>query len=294
MKGGLFMSNGITYVRYDSNNPLEKACTHPWEFYMKPFKIFGNLFFVGNRRVSSYLIDTGNGLILIDTGFASTVYLLLNSIHELGYNPKEIKYILHTHCHFDHIQGTKAIIELTGCKTAIPESEPSYLNEKSYLNMAEHSSLGYFEEFNPDILLSEGDEIILGNTTIHIVSTPGHSIGSQSFFFDVKGESETYSTVILGGLGLTPLRKELLEQVELPLSLRGEYVKSIEKLFKWHPDIILSNHPHHTDLFGKLEERIKNPSGPNPFITPNDWESFLESKKQELEDVIRGERSTNL
>ena len=69
---------------------------------MKPFSIFGNLYFVGNADVGSYLIDTGDGLILIDTAYPTTRALLVQSIWEAGFNPGDIKYILHTHGHFDH------------------------------------------------------------------------------------------------------------------------------------------------------------------------------------------------
>ena len=94
-------------------------CAHPWKYHVEPFRIIGNLYYVGNSDVSSHLIDTTQGLVLLDTGFPQTVYLLLESVRRLGFNPDDIRYILHCHGHYDHFGGTRAIVELTGAKTAL-------------------------------------------------------------------------------------------------------------------------------------------------------------------------------
>ena len=75
----------------------------PWKGAFPPFRIFGNLYFVGTKPSSTHIIDTGDGLILIDPGYCENFYLVINNIWELGFNPKDIKYILLSHCHFDHI-----------------------------------------------------------------------------------------------------------------------------------------------------------------------------------------------
>ena len=70
-----------------------------WDGYVKPFKIFGNLYFIGTEPASTHLIDTGDGLILLDTGYQHSMYLVLNNIWELGFSPYDIKYLIHTHGH---------------------------------------------------------------------------------------------------------------------------------------------------------------------------------------------------
>ena len=67
----------------------------PWESYMEPFKIMGNLYFVGCYSASSHLIDTNDGLILIDSGYPQSLYMLIDSIYKLGFSPYDIKYIIH-------------------------------------------------------------------------------------------------------------------------------------------------------------------------------------------------------
>ena len=75
---------------------------HPEKYVIKPFRIFGNLYYVGDKKVCSHLIDTGDGLILIDTGYQHSQHLLIESIYSLGFDPRDIKIIIHSHGHFDH------------------------------------------------------------------------------------------------------------------------------------------------------------------------------------------------
>lgn len=275
------------YDRFDPNNRQERACTHPWEFYYEPFCIYGNLYYVGNRRVSSHMIDTGDGLILIDTAFASTVYLIIDAIIRLGFQPRELRYILHTHGHFDHIQGTKALSELYHCKTFIGINDAPLLQEQAELNMAQTASLGYYEKFTPDVLLKDGDTITLGNTIIDVVETPGHSQGCVSYFFNVDGKKGTLRAGLPGGLGMTPLRKDLLVQSALPLSMRDDYLASIHKLRCEKPDIILGAHPHHNDMFPTRRRQIDGDEF--AFVMPETWKPFLDKQAASFERFLREE-----
>ena len=97
---------------------MSKSNLH-WRSYVQPGRIFGNLYFVGTYAASSHIIDTGEGLIMIDTGYAEGAYLILHNIWDLGFCPYDIKYIIHSHGHYDHVGATCAIAKLTGAKTAI-------------------------------------------------------------------------------------------------------------------------------------------------------------------------------
>ena len=85
-----------------------------------PFRMIGNLYFVGTVEASSHLIDTGDGLILIDTGYNNTLYLLIDSIYKLGFKPTDVKYIINTHWHHDHVEGTQAFSQLSGAIYFLP------------------------------------------------------------------------------------------------------------------------------------------------------------------------------
>ena len=94
----------------------------PWKGAFPSFKIFGNLYFVGTEPASTHVIDTGDGLIMLDTGYQHSLYLVLDGMYRLGLDPRELKYILLTHGHIDHLGAARALVELTGAKTAISSS----------------------------------------------------------------------------------------------------------------------------------------------------------------------------
>ena len=129
---------------------------------MVPFRVFGNLYFVGTKPASAHLIDTGNGLILLDSGYPETLYLIMDSIRELGFNPYEITLILHSHGHIDHIGGTRALVELTGAKSAIGRADLDYVTGKRDLTYAKELGMSFDGYFEPDQLLDDGDVIKLG------------------------------------------------------------------------------------------------------------------------------------
>ena len=100
----------------------------PWEGYMKPGKICGNVYFVGTYPASTHLIDTGEGLIIIDPGYPESLYLVIHNIWSLGFDPKDIKYIVLSHGHYDHAGAVKALVELTGAKTFISKVDSVMVN----------------------------------------------------------------------------------------------------------------------------------------------------------------------
>ena len=163
--------------------------THHWEGKMEPFRIVGNVYFVGTYPASSHLIDTGAGLILIDTGYADTLFMVVDSIHRLGFDPMDIKYIINTHWHGDHTAGTAALAGFTGAKTLIGWQDAE--KAKQY--------------FTPDILVHDGDILTLGNTKISFMETPGHTKGTISFFLDTEEGGKTYRVGSFGGAGANTL-----------------------------------------------------------------------------------------
>jgi metallo-beta-lactamase class B len=106
---------------------------YPYLYRVDPFCIFGNLYYVGNKDVGSHLFDTGDGLILIDTTYPTTDALLVQSIWQAGFNPKNIVYILHTHGHFDHFGATSLLKVFSGAKTFLGSRDAKMFREQPYL-----------------------------------------------------------------------------------------------------------------------------------------------------------------
>lgn len=253
--------------------------------YFKPFRIFGNLYYIGDKRVCSHLVETDEGLIVFDSGHHHTIHLLVQSIWELGFDPADIKYLIHTHGHFDHIGACNEFRALYKCTTVMSRADTEMLRDKPEGALMELSS-------HPDAILpiidktfEDGEIITLGNTSIRCVLTPGHSPGNSAFFFDVRDKKQTCTVAYFGGAGFNWLRKGFLDRYNFPYSLREEFLKSIDKVRCEKADIVLGSHPGQYDLFEKRKRLEENPEN-NPFIDPGEWEMYLTGLKTRYQEFL--------
>ena len=260
----------------------------PWKGYVEPFKIWGNLYFVGTEPASTHIIDTGDGLIMLDTGYQQSLYLVIHNMHLLGFNPMDIKYIVLTHGHIDHLGGARALKELTGAKTVLGRPDEDYANGKLDLTYAKELDMEYNEAFQPDILIDDGDKICLGNTEITAVATPGHTPGAMSYFFDVTDGIETFRVGMPGGLGVNSVNKEFLESYGLPLSLQQDYLDSMDRLKDEKVDIFIGNHVWNNDTPSKYE-KLKN-GDKYAFVSPDDWKECMLNCKEKLQEMINNQQ----
>lgn len=237
----------------------------PWEGRMEPFKIIGNVYFVGTFQGSVHLIDTGKGLILIDTGYENTLYLLLDSIYKLGFEPRDIKYIINTHWHDDHTGATEALAELSGAKTLIGKADAKKAEQF----------------FKADILVEEGDNLCLGNTKFVFMETPGHTQGTISLFFDTEEAGKTYRVGMFGGAGANTLVRERFDYE----GCREDYIQSVNKLRKEKVDVFIGNHVWNNDTL--VKGKILQETGENRFIDGSIWYAFLDFCEERLNQLIR-------
>lgn len=256
--------------------------------YVKPFKILGNLYFVGTEPASTHIIDTSDGLIMLDSGYQHSLYLVLHNMHLLGINPLDLKYIIHTHGHIDHFGATRALVELTGAKTFIGEPDKEYANGKLDLSYAKELNMEFNETFEPDVLINDGDVIKLGNTKIKAVATPGHTPGAMSYFFDVCDGKGTFRVGLHGGMGINTLTRDFLDKYNLPYTLRGDFINSMNRLNEERVDIFLGNHMQHNDTIGKAK-RLEN-GDKYAFVNPNEWHIYNLWCIKNLENMISSEK----
>ena len=246
---------------------LKEIKKRPWLGKMTPFKIFGSTYFVGTYQASSHLIDTGEGLIMIDTGYENTAYLVLDSIYRLGFKPTDIKYIINTHWHNDHTAATAALAELSGARTLIGRED------------AEKAS----RYFTADILIDDGDTLTLGNKTVTFLHTPGHTKGTVSLFYDETEGERTVRAGTFGGAGLNTLVPEKYDFE----GCRQAYFDSIRRLKGERVELFIGNHTWNNDTYGKSLKLLE--SGVNEFVNDTLWTEFLDTYKARLEALIQKE-----
>jgi metallo-beta-lactamase class B len=263
---------------------------YPDKYMVEPFRIFGNLFFTGNKDVGSYLIDTGEGLILIDTTYPTTSALLVQSIWQSGHNPKDIVYIFHTHGHFDHFGATRLLKALSGAKTFLGKRDARMFREHPELALIDCGRHAFLEVFIPDVELDGGEVITLGNTSIRVIATPGHSDGVMSYFFNVSDEKTSYTAGLHGGAGLNTLNRHFIAQYGNTHS-RAEFLESLARIRKEKVDITLGNHTGQNNTLEKLQKRKENPSAPNPFVDPEEWPRYIEGLEKRYAKMLEDEKN---
>ena len=257
----------------------------PWTLAQKPFKVIENVYFVGNTWVSVYLIDTPEGLILIDCAYEENLYLLIDSIRGLGFDPKDIRHLLISHGHFDHCGAARQLQEMSNCEI--------WINEKDAYFFTERRDLIAFEdrvpEFRIDHYYDSDQSICFGGMTIWPVPCPGHTPGTTSFFFEVEHEGRKLTVAMHGGLGTNTLSKEDLLTNGWPLSFQQGYLDMLRQMKRRSVDVLIPSHAGHAKTYPFFDIAAQDDGPGNGFIRPNAWREMLEIKEQEMLALLERE-----
>lgn len=259
--------------------------THPELYRVDPFQIFGNLYYVGDQKVCPQLIDTGDGLILIDTGFGHEAAYLMENIRALGFRLEDIKIIIHSHGHYDHFGATNRIKAISGATVYMSRVDTQLLREKPERALMSHSYDPTAPIAWPDVEIDDGDHIRLGNTDILCRLAPGHTPGTLCFFFDVTDGEKTYRVGYWGGVGLNQMKKDFCYQHDMPQGAFGTMLETIQKLWDEPVDITLGNHPPQNATLEKRAWMLEHP-GSNPFLDKACWQAQLLKLKENCEKAI--------
>src|SRR5262245_37646313 len=163
-------------------------------------KIFDNLYHVGVGTVSTWLIPTTAGLMMIDSSQEPYVDHVLDNIRNLGFDPKDVKYVLIVHGHLDHFGGAARIKELSGARVGLTEADWKMVDEYARQQPGPNPPFNRaVERDDRDLVLKDGDTVTLGKTSIKVYVTPGHTAGSASFEFTVYDKGKPYKAFMFGG-----------------------------------------------------------------------------------------------
>ena len=266
----------------------KSARSYPWGGIVPPFKLCGNIYFAGTQAASTHLIDTGDGLILIDSGYFETLYAVIDNIYRLGFDPRDIKYILHSHGHIDHTGATRALASLTGAKTIIGKDDLDMVTGRNQLVWANELGMDY-QTFMPDILLEDGDIIKLGKTEIKCISTPGHTPGTFSFFWHTETHAGTFNTAMMGGLGLNTLRSPYIKKYQLESEdWRGKFAASLAYCKKQNIHINVGNHCNQNQTLQRA--KLLQEGNADAFIDPQSWINMLNSAEKDFTKLLESDR----
>ena len=257
----------------------------PWGQQAPAFAMAAGLYYVGNRNVSCHLLKTSGGIVLIDTAFAETTYLLTESIRSIGVDPGEIALIIHTHGHVDHCGATRRMKELCGAEVALGEQDVETVERGTRFTCAEYLyGVNDFETFQVERPLKHMDSIDRGDVSILCHHTPGHTPGVITYTFQIEVDGQRHTVGLFGGPGLWTLQ-DAHRQDQGYENNREQFANSLEYLETLDVDIWLGAHPGQNDTFGKFQ-RLKNGESGNPFIDPDGWRKFIANIKSDFQKLL--------
>lgn len=268
-------------------SPEQRAQFHgPYSQPEDAFRLIGNVYYVGAKNIASYLITTPQGHILVDTGTTEMTPVIKANVEKLGFKLADIKIMLSSHAHFDHIGGHAAMQKLTGAKVMAIKQDADALEAGKDL-----SPLGD-EGWTPvkvDRVLKDGDTVKLGGTTMRATWAPGHTPGCTVWTTNVKDAGKSYNLAIFGCGGPNGGVK-LLGNRMFP-TLVDDTMATFRKLKMLRPDIYVSGHPQM--LFAGKIERMKNNERPHPLLDPGAqaWEKMLDEAEMNFRKRVDQERA---
>jgi len=230
-----------------------------------PHKIIGNVYFVGTEILGSFLVETPDGLILINSSFEANVPIIRAGVEKLGFKFSDIKIVLGSHAHADHQEGDAMIRQLTGAQVmAMAEDVPAL--QRMRPGGKDHSI---------DRTLHDGDTVVLGGLTLVAHLTPGHTAGNTTWTLKAAEDGKSYDVCILGGQGATAGQTFFNAN---GLTATGEqFTRSFKFLRTLHCDVPLGSH---NSMYNLAEKFPKVGKGPNPYIDPAGYFEELDARER--------------
>jgi metallo-beta-lactamase class B len=240
----------------------------------KPFpahKVIGNVYSVGSEQLGSFLITTPVGHILINSDYEETIPVIRAGVEQLGFKFSDIKILLGSHAHPDHMSGDALFKELTGAKVMAMEQDVPALK-----NMRQGG-----KEHPIDRVLHDGDTVELGGTVLTAHLTPGHTKGCTTWTLKTQEGGKSYDVVIVGSVSLNAA--VLVNNTAYP-EIADDFVRSFKTLRSLHADVFLGSHTgfyQMTQKYAKLAQ-----GGPNPYIDPQGYQSLIDSSERAFNDRL--------
>ena len=250
---------------------------------MPPVKYTDGFYHIGAKYAPSWLLESTDGLILIDTGMPSTLPEILEKIAQLGYDVRDVRHILHSHGHIDHIGSTRALVEMTGARTYIGRGDEDTVSGRDGLQYTNEFRMPFEGAFVPDVIVGDGDTITIGDRTFSFIASPGHTRGTLSLFFNVTDKGKSYRAGMFGGGGLNTLSVAYLKRYGLPFSLREDFLTSIDRVMDECVEVHVGNHLGDN---GHLDKLARMGGKENPFLDGSTWKPFLTRHRAEAVEAF--------
>jgi metallo-beta-lactamase class B len=259
-----------------------------WTEPFPPFRIAGNLYYVGSKGLANYLIATPQGHILINSDLEANVPLIRASVEKLGFKFGDVKILLISHAHWDHDAGSAMIKQLTGAKYMVMDADVPVVESGGKGDFQYGSSPdSLYPPAKVDRMLHDGDTVTLGDAVLVAHLTPGHTRGCTTWTMKVSEGGQTYNAVIVGSPNVNPGYK-LVKNALYP-RIADDYERMFKVLKSLPADLFLGAHGNYFDMEKKYA-RMK-PGSVNPFVDPDGYRAFVAQKEQEFRAALAKQTS---
>lgn len=265
--------------RIDSGQTFHTHQAEPVE----AFRIVGNIYYVGASNIASYLITSPDGHFLLDTGVQGMAANIKHNVEALGFSMRDIRIMLSSHAHFDHVQGHAIVKRMTGAHVFALDADADALEAGQDL-----SPLGFegWEPVQVDRRLQDGEAITLGGVTLTPVWAPGHSPGCTNWSMSTEDSGETLQVVFFGCNGPNA-GVQLIDNPRFP-TLVEDALAGFDNMARLQADIYLTGHPQLP--FAGIEHQMRVQLRPHPLLRQQPWADFIAARKADFERRVQDER----
>ncbi len=262
----------------------------------EPFRIAGNLYYVGATGVTAFLLTGPEGHVLIDGGFPETAPLIMASIAELGFDIADVDVLLNSHAHSDHAGGLRTLQEASGAELWVSEGDADVMvaggaGDTSLglpLRVLNFLGMSRFPAPRVDHQFSDGDTIRLGPLLLTAHVTAGHTRGCTSWSFPVHDGGRKLLAVNVCSLTLFPF-VSLVEPETYP-GIRADFERSFETLRNLPADLFLASHSSWFGLSRKRRQRAAAENPAEPFIDREGYLAFIDRAEARFREVLAEQR----
>jgi metallo-beta-lactamase class B len=275
----------VSFLAINSVFAQADETSRTWNKPVAPFRIAGNLYYVGATEVTSYLITTPEGHFLLDGGFVQTAPQIEHNIAELGFNVRDVKFLLNSHAHYDHAGGLAELKKLSGARFVASERDAPLLCAGGHCDFRFGDTLT-FPPIAPDQIVHDGEAIQLGKQIVVAHLTPGHTKGCTTWTTKIRDGDKIYDVVFVGSQ--SALDYKLVGQESYP-GITRDFERSFALLNHLPCDIFLASHGSFFHFVEKHERLLHGDM--NAFIDPDGYKMYLRESEQEFRSKLAQQKA---
>jgi metallo-beta-lactamase class B len=281
------MKSLITFLLLVSTFSLAQATAEwrSWNQPIEPFRVAGNIYYVGANEITSFLITSPQGHILLDAGFAETAPQIERNIEKLGFHLRDVKVMVNSQAHADHAGGFARLKHVTGARLLIAPGDFDLLVRGGHGDFAFGDSMIY-PSIKPDGTFKDGEVIRVGEAMLTAHITPGHTRGCTTWTTRVIEDGKPYDVSFLCSISAPGYR--LVNNAAYP-NIVDDFHSTFRRLHAMHTDIFLAAHG---SAFHLEEKRRAIANGKaNPFIAPAEWNEYLDRSESAFNDELKKQQA---